>query len=455
MSLRVKLALVLACLAGLSAVGVGWFSYQSISSRMLSEIDATLRAVNGGEFEFVGALPTADDEPGRPVPPGGGVRNFRRGGFAQNVVQFLDRSGDPIVRDGAVTLVVTERDRTIARLGRGENLETTTGSDGRRFRVLTRSFSRFGTAQIGRDLSEMDRVLGNLRARILRVGALAAVIAAITGWLFANRLTKSLRRLTAAAEEVSTTGRLDIDLSGAGSDEVGRLSAAFSKMLGALNTSRAQQERLVQDAGHELRTPLTSLRTNVDVLRRHSDLSADMHAKLLDDLDVEVGELSALVEEVVAVGSGRSSDEAPEAVVLADVVRAATDRVVRRTGRQITVDADDTVVIAQRSLLERAVTNLADNAAKFDNTDLPISVTSHVGRVSVRDHGPGIDDGDLPHVFDRFFRAASARSERGSGLGLSIVDEIAAAHNGSTFAENHPSGGAVVGFQLPVVAPER
>jgi two-component system sensor histidine kinase MprB len=175
----------------------------------------------------------------------------------------------------------------------------------------------------------------------------------------------------------------------------------------------------------------------------------EMRSKVLADLDTEVGELASLVEEVVAVGSGHANDELVQPIVLANVVTAAAERVERRTGRVINVETDSTVVVAQPSQLERAVTNLLDNAAKFDRTEQPITVSALNGRVAVRDHGPGIAPADLPHVFDRFYRSVNARSEPGSGLGLSIVTDVAAAHGGSTFAENHPSGGAVVGFVLP------
>jgi two-component system sensor histidine kinase MprB len=457
MSLRAKLALVLASLAALAAVGVGWFSYDATSTRMLSEIDSTLRATarvdqanppvgnNGGDG--------GDAPPGLPGMGPGGFDGRPLG--EQNVYQVIDADGQRIAGTSGVTLPVTGRDREIARAGRGEHLETVTGSDGHEFRVFTRPSNRFGgTIQIGRDLSEMNRVLDDLRTRILLVGAIAVAVAAVAGWLLARGLTRSLRRLTLAAGEVSSTGRLDIeidrDADANGRDEVGRLRAAFASMLVALRRSREEQQRLVQDAGHELRTPLTSLRTNVDVLRRHRDLPDEMRTKVLDDLDVEVGELSSLVEEVVAVGSGRTSDEPRRRFALAEAVEAAAERVGRRTGRSIDVHTDASVVVAQRALLERAITNLLDNAAKFDSSDAPIEITAAAGRIAVRDHGPGIDPADLPHVFDRFFRAVAARSRPGSGLGLSIVTEVAAAHDGSTFAENHPDGGAVVGLLLPV-----
>ena len=444
MTLRAKLALVLASLAAMAAVGVGLLSYDATSTRMLAEIDRTLLNASRARSDGDG-----DNIPGgRPIGPPIFTPGGRRPGVNLEVVQYFDASGSvtSLSTDG-VTLPVNDAEHAVAVTGKGEVLRTSVGSDDREFRVRTQPVLG-GARQFGRDLSEMNRVLHDLRARILLVGGIAVALAALAGWLAARGLTRSLSTLTEAASEVSSTGRLDVDIKTGGRDEVGRLGAAFSTMLGALNRSREDQRRLVQDAGHELRTPLTSLRTNVDVLRRHTDLPADMKAKLLDDLDIEVAELSSLVEEVVAVGSGRNADEPPTHVSLVDVVESAVGRVSRRTGREIAVMADASSVMAQRSAVERAITNLLDNAAKFDPTDLPISITVEQGRVAVRDHGPGIAPEDLDQVFDRFYRAVNARSQPGSGLGLSIVTEVALAHGGTTFAQNHPEGGAIVGFTL-------
>ena len=445
MTLRAKLALVLASLAALAAIGVGLLSYDATSTRMLAEIDRTLLRSSRARNDL--------DDDNLPNPGGGPPGRGGDGGvqFASlEVFQVLNAAGQIIIQTDGVTLPVNAAELAVARAGRGEVLRTVTGSDKREFRVRTQP-RRIGAFQFGRDLSEMNRVLHDLRSRILLVGGVAVVLAAFAGWFAARGLTKSLSALTEAASEVSSTGRLDIDVAAGGRDEVGRLGTAFSTMLTALNTSREDQRRLVQDAGHELRTPLTSLRTNVDVLRRHGDLPAEMRAKVLDDLDIEVAELSSLVEEVVAVGSGRSPDEPSVEVRIADVVESAAGRVGRRTGRTIDITADNSVVLAQRSSLDRAITNLLDNAAKFDNSAEPIEISVANGRVAVRDHGPGIAPEDLDLVFDRFYRAVAARSQPGSGLGLSIVTEVAAAHGGTTFAANHPERGAIVGFELPIV----
>jgi two-component system sensor histidine kinase MprB len=278
-----------------------------------------------------------------------------------------------------------------------------------------------------------------------------AAAAGILGWVVARQVTRRLSRLTATAEAVASTGRLDIPVDVEGDDEAGRLAAAFNKMLSALSRSRDDQQRLVQDAGHELRTPLTSLRTNISVLRRHDRLSPETMTSVLDDLESEALELTELTNELVELATDRRSEEPMEAVVLGEVAERVAARARRRTGRVVVVDADASVVNGRPQLLERAITNLVDNAAKFDETgEAPIDVVIRAGRVEVLDRGPGIAEDDLPHLFDRFYRAVAARSRPGSGLGLAIVKAVAEAHGGEVFAANRPGGGADIGFFVPV-----
>jgi two-component system sensor histidine kinase MprB len=263
-----------------------------------------------------------------------------------------------------------------------------------------------------------------------------------------------VRRLTKAAEDVGTSGRLDVEVPGEGRDEVGRLGAAFRQMLGALALSRAEQQRLVQDAGHELRTPLTSLKTNLSVMRRHPDMSPAMQGQILDDLDGEVAELTELVNELVAVASGELVDQPNERLDLVEMATDVAQRVGRRRSREVVVRGAPTLMIdAPRAGLDRAIANIIDNACKFDQTGQPIrvDVTSHDGRatLAVSDHGPGIPEGDIGKVFDRFHRADAARTMPGSGLGLSIVREVVEGIGGSVQAANRDGGGTVIGFSVP------
>jgi two-component system sensor histidine kinase MprB len=267
--------------------------------------------------------------------------------------------------------------------------------------------------------------------------------------LLARRITRRLERLAGIAEDVSFDGRADASGLVDGRDEVGRLSASFTRMLARLTAAREAQERLVQDAAHELRTPLTSLYANTNVLRRVTGLSPEARERLLDDVEGETRELGHLVDELVALALARNPDEAEEPVELAAVARRAARRVYRRTGRLVHLDADGSVVRGRPHGLERALGNLLENAAKFAPDDRePIEVCVRQGRITVSDRGPGIGAEDASRVFDRFYRADTARSLPGSGLGLAIVRDVAEAHGGTAFAGARSGGGAAVGFTV-------
>jgi len=217
----------------------------------------------------------------------------------------------------------------------------------------------------------------------------------------------------------------------------------------------------VQDAGHELRTPLTSLRTNLAVLRRHRDLPDDVRAEVLEELDAEVTELADLVDELIAAAQGEQADELPVEVDVARSARTIAERVRRRRGREVHVDAPadgSAIVLAGPLGLARALTNLMDNACKFDGSAGPVDVAVEVRStpagpvvaVRVGDRGPGIPHDELERVFDRFHRVESTRTMPGSGLGLSIVRDVVERAGGAVVAVNRAGGGAEVGFDLPV-----
>ncbi|WP_285734414.1 HAMP domain-containing sensor histidine kinase [Nocardiopsis sp. ATB16-24] len=319
-----------------------------------------------------------------------------------------------------------------------------------------------GALQLLQALSPTESMLDRLATQILWAGLLVALCAAAVGRLVGQRTTSRLVRLTDAAEYVSSTGRLDpVDPGGggegreeAGRDEVGRLSSAFNAMLARLARSKEEQRRLVQDAAHELRTPLTSLYTNVQVLDRVDRLSPQAREDLIEDLRSETRELTALVNELVGLATGDHEDEPMSALSLAEVAERVAVRTRRRTGRDIVVDADDSVVWGRPGAVERAVANPVENSAKFDpEGTAPIEIRVREGVVEVLDRGPGIDPAELDHVFERFYRSASARGLPGSGLGLSMVKEIVHAHGGEVLARNREGGGAVIGIRLPLLTP--
>ncbi|MGA4838309.1 HAMP domain-containing sensor histidine kinase [Streptomyces sp. G45] len=366
------------------------------------------------------------------------------------------RSDGRVAGRGRPRLPVTGQERALAAARRpGDVLRRDIEIGEGDYRMATVSLGGGrGAVQIAQRFSDTEDLLRTLQRRTLLLASLVILAAAVSGWWLARRITRRLVRLAWAAEDVAATGRLDREVPVAGRDEVGRLGRSFDRMLGRLARAEDDQRRLVQDVGHELRTPLTSLRTNIALLERIDRLPPPARADLVADLADESRELTDLVNELVSLAAGRHEDEQPAEVVLADLAEEAAAVSRRRTGRTITLHVTDREAVEVRpAAVQRAITNLLENAAKFDRSAAaPIELAVSGTRVEVRDRGPGVAADDLDHVFDRFYRAADARSRPGSGLGLSIVRDVATAHGGTVFAAARPGGGAVVGF---TVAPRR
>ncbi|MBK5222774.1 MAG: HAMP domain-containing histidine kinase [Acidimicrobiia bacterium] len=451
MSLRVKLVIALASLAGLSAMSIGVATYRAMSIQLNEEVDQSLRDAIANAEVAVEALSDAT------------LPRVRR-----NEVDLRER----LRSDDDLRVTLLHRGNNLAISTALEPLPFTAGDwamteqppdasewwrdvaiDGERFRVATAPLPDQFAVQVARRLDEVDRVLATIRNRALASVALVVVLATLAGWLIARQATVRLLALTRTAGEVATTGRLDVDPPPEGTDEVGRLGGAFASMLAALRRSRDAQTQLVQDASHELRTPLTSLRTNISLLRRIDELPDDVRQQVVDDLDSEARELSTLVDELVELATDRRTDEPESELGLVPIARRVAERAARRTGRDVTVEViDEGVVRGRPGAIERALSNLVDNALKFSDDDAPVEVRVDGGTVEVLDRGIGIAPDDLPHVFDRFYRSVDARSRPGSGLGLAIVHAVAESHGGAAEAGPREGGGTRMALVLPTDA---
>jgi two-component system sensor histidine kinase MprB len=223
-------------------------------------------------------------------------------------------------------------------------------------------------------------------------------------------------------------------------------------MLRSLNSSRERQAQLIADAGHELRTPLTSLRTNIDLLAadaRSGMLSESDRIAIMNDVNAQLVEFTSLIGDLVALARDETF-ATPEPLDFRDVVNAALDRVRRRAfGLHFDVELNPFYVIGDSDMLERAVTNLLDNAVKWSPPGGTVRVQLEGDRLRVADEGPGIAEADLPFVFDRFYRADTARNTPGTGLGLSIVAQTITQHGGWVKAGASAQGGAEFTVQLP------
>lgn len=312
---------------------------------------------------------------------------------------------------------------------------------------------------LAQSMESTQRSLERLKVILLLTSAVGVLVAGVAGWVVATNGLRPVRRLTAATERVARTAQLEpIEVSGSEHDELARLTSSFNQMMLALDASQERQRQLVADAGHELRTPLTSLRTNIELLgqateRSDRHLSLEQRREIMDDVRSQLGELTTLVGDLVELARDEPLHRAPEPLDLVDVVEQAVERVRPRAGGQVLdVELEPWDVIGEAHVLERAVTNLLDNAVKWSPEGGTVTVRLRDGVLTVRDQGPGIAAEDLPHVFERFFRSTEARTMPGSGLGLSIVQQAAARHGGSVRAESPAGGGTVVTFTLPAAA---
>ena len=366
---------------------------------------------------------------------------------------YPDGSVEPCFTDSPV-LPSDANDLAIATTGDGDldNVHLHTVSvDGTDYRVITVAWFNNGALQSARDLHVVEDVLSGMRIRLLFAGIFATLGAWILGWLIAGRIAKPLRKLSAVASEVATSRDLSINVPVHGTGEVSELGRSFSSMMNALSTSLEQQQRLVSDASHELRTPLTALRTNIESLELFEAIPESERREMIRDIRLEVEELSTLTAELVDLATDQvQSAEQIGTVDLLALSRDVAQRARRRSGRTIEViDGGGNAIDGFSNQLLRAISNLVDNAIKYSPAGSTIEITVDGGSVRVRDHGAGISEQDLPHVFERFYRSIHARTAPGSGLGLAIVADAVNRHKGTVFAANAPDGGAIVGFDLP------
>jgi len=365
------------------------------------------------------------------------------------ITQVVLPNGQILGRREYPQLPIERADKALSFGGDRVN-ESSTVIEGHTFRTMTVLANDGSLIQVAKDTQILIDARNGMRTWFPLFAALAVMVSAVIGWLFAGRVSKPIEDLALAANDIAQTQDLERRIKVSGSDEVARLSTSFNTMLTALNKSMNRQRQLVQDASHELRTPLTSLRANSELLERASVSDAD-RAAILADMRAEIDELTALSTELSALAIDQKAAESPIDTDLAVIADEIATRAARRGGAAVSVHVtDDVVVQARPHQLERAISNLVDNAIKFSGGTSEVEI--HVGakRVEVRDHGPGISDEDKPHVFDRFYRATATRSMPGSGLGLSIVSQFAEDHNASAYVLDNVGGGVIVGIQFTV-----
>ena len=305
-----------------------------------------------------------------------------------------------------------------------------------------------GVVRTARTLTEANATITRVRWLLLSLTLGGALAAGLLGWLAANAVLRPVRALAGAVREVSATRDLNRRITVGGRDELASLAADFNAMLAALEESQQAQQQLIADASHELRTPLTAHRANIELLAR-PDLPVERRQRVLGAAVRGIEELSTLVGDLIqAAREGRSVD-ARAPLALDELVSAAVERAQHRApGLRIESRLEPYQLVGARSRVERALDNVLDNAIKWSPPGGTVDIRLVAGTLTMRDHGPGIAEADLPHVFDRFYRAAEARAVPGSGLGLAIVQQTVDDHGGSVTIANAEGGGVLVTIRL-------
>jgi two-component system sensor histidine kinase MprB len=374
-------------------------------------------------------------------------------GGAGGQVQLIDEQGVvTLTPDGGVQLPVSASARALAAAGSGRDLKEDALVGGIPVRVLTRAVGSGKAIQVGLRLDGIESVLGNLRWILLAVSLFGVAIAAGLGRWIASSTLRPVSRLMVATEHVAGTHDLRERIAEPGNDELGRLAHSFNRMLEGLDASERLQRQLVADASHELRTPLSSLRTNIEVLALGRGLADDDRERLLGSLTGQVERLSRLVADLIDLARGDEPLEPLLVEMRLDELVAASVEVARGHYPELSIQlaARPCLVTGDPGRIRRAIDNLLDNAGKWSPAGGDVDVAVADGEVSVRDHGPGVEPADREHVFDRFWRAPTARSTPGSGLGLAIVQQVARAHGGDVRLGSPIDGGSQFVLRLPV-----
>ena len=449
-SLRFRLVFLTTVTIVLGAVISGLGTFQAARISFYSQLDAELLSI----AESISGQIGVDFEEGSVRPTS--TLNV------ENVVVMVvgaNRNEQVIVGDDSTKLVIGPHEVAVARIQTGSSAHNGVSVSGVPYRIMAVPFVDANSQDayalvIARELSPTTDGLARLATLQWGVGLAAVAVCVFAAVLVAGATLNPIRNLTSAVTSMTESDQLTT-IEVRGSAEVAELERSFNSLMESLNTARTQQNRLIADASHELRTPLTSLRTNIELLI--ADASAQMlpagaRSEILSDAAAQLGEFTSLINDLVVLSRGDAPPSSMVLVDFTDVVRRAVVRSQRRgPGLNFDVALQYFYVKGDAAMLERAVTNLLDNAVKFSPAGGTITVSLDEDGLSISDEGPGVADKDIPHVFERFYRSDSSRNTPGTGLGLSIVAHTVTAHGGTVEVSRADSGGAEFTVHLPEV----
>ena len=462
MSLRIRIALAAATAVAAVAVGLGTIGYLVNRTKLINQIHTQLR-------ERASLLISSNRDGGgggghgHDGPDGAGAGCGSTGdlhltspelGGAPGYFQTVCPDGSVAAERNGTELPVTAQVLRVARATQGSFFFTASVT-GVRVEILTIADPHDeGALEVALPLAGVESTLRSLLATYLILAAAGAVLAGAAGLLIGQAAVAPIRRFSEKTEAVTSTLDRPHRLEETGAHELKRLAASFNQTLQALERSVESQRQLIADASHELRTPVASLRSDIQVFLEGERLPPEERVALQAGIVAELDDLTQLVADVLELARGTGSGDHVEPVELDGVVGDAIERTRRRApDLRFAIDVQPTVILNHPDRVARAVLNVIDNARKWSPPGGLIEVQLRDGTLTVRDHGPGFEQSDMSHLFDRFYRSPRARGMPGSGLGLAIVRQAAEAHGGFAEARNAPGGGAVVRVAFHRAAP--
>ncbi|MDR0782454.1 MAG: HAMP domain-containing histidine kinase [Propionibacteriaceae bacterium] len=455
-SLRYRLVLLTALTIILGAAITGVGTYQAARVSLYNQLDLGLLAL---------ADQMARDLRESTVSELQGSWSANLGSATENVVVMLvaaNTNKSVLIGEENMERLIAAPELLVARVQSGISKRDERFETGVEYRVIAVPFVEETTGDgyalvVARDLSPTTAGLSSLATMQWMIGLTAISLSVMAAVFVAHTTLRPIRQLTEVLSEITATDQLTT-IEVEGTSEVAELERSFNSMMESLSGSRKQQTRLIADAGHELRTPLTSLRTNIELLI--ADESSKMlpegaRSEIYSDVAAQLGEFTSLINDLVLLARDDVMPSSLMALDLSVVVTRAVARAKRRgPALNVAVRVNPYYVMGDAVSLERAVTNLLDNAVKFSPAGGTIWVSLDSTGLCIEDEGPGIAQEDVPHIFERFFRSDSSRNEPGTGLGLSIVDHTITAHHGTIELSRARSGGAKFTVQLPQVDPD-
>lgn len=452
-TIRVRLTLWYVGLLAVTLVVFGIFTYLNLAREIHQEADHSLAS---DAQRLDATLDVADGRPGLgeandSLETGTVVALYEAGGR-----QLLATTpGRPWPDMSAIVNRAAQGERT---------LTTVLFPDGSRWRVLTTPIvedrRQVAVLQVARSMRDVDAILTRLMRWMAIAVPLVLLLAIVIGIFLAGRALNPIDRMTRMAARISAED-LTRRLGYAGNDEVGRLAATFDRMLDRLESGFERQRRFTADASHELRTPLASLVGQIDLALDRPRTDRE-YRDVLTSLRQDTKRLSQLTNELLSLARADAGHDSLvlEPLNLGQIVEdvvSAMQPLARKAGIQLAQRADASVVVAgDQTRLTQLLVNLIDNGLK--HTPIGGSVTLDVrgdeggAVISVTDTGTGIEPEHLAYVFERFYRAESARGRAtgGSGLGLAICQRIAEAHGGEIRVSSRPGHGATFSVFLPI-----